>query len=140
MCATLIQTMSIPRKPAKGWKPSLNHQEQPAKKPKRLKFKEWQKHHVKLRRTSEKQKGLASLYAKRKSELGKGPFPCFVCGQPVTIGRDGSWHHPSGRRTAETIVYIEPTHEIPCHRQIHSRPGWALEMGYLTPEFFRSVK
>jgi len=137
--------MTLPRKPKKEWKPSLNHPEPPTKKEKtKPEFKEWQKQDRKRRhafkRKSEKQEGLLALYKAEKKRRGIGPFPCLVCGKPVIIGQNGSWHHTKGRRTPEAIVEIEPAHEVPCHRKIHSRPGWALRMGFLFPEFFRSVK
>lgn len=83
-------------------------------------------------------KKLAAYIAAKKLR-GSGPFPCVRCSRIIMIGVDGDFHHPSARRTMETILHFVPICKI-CHAWVHSQESEALKLGFLTTTFFRSVK
>lgn len=118
------------RRPTKERKPTLNN---PDKGPVMKKRK-------RLSPVSDRHAKRLAAYREEKKRRGNGPFPCVMCGKPTVIGKDGSFHHPSARRTMRTILYFVPIHEIPCHQWIKANESEALRLGYLTAEFFRSIK
>lgn len=92
----------------------------------------------KLSSVSQNRKGWLALYAAEKKRRGIEQV-CAVTGEKITIGVNGSFHHVRGRRTLAALLDFIPVSDV-AHLRIHADPNWAMEKGFLKPEYRRSMK